>query len=41
MDLPGRFSDAWLALFPHSSEWPTADEVAMNLPDYNFVPEVF
>ena len=34
MDVPGRFSDALQCVVSTLLRWPTADEVAMNLPDY-------
>jgi len=33
MDLPGRFPDALPCVVSALQKWPTADEVAMNLPD--------
>jgi transglutaminase-like putative cysteine protease len=34
MDVPGRFADALPAVVSTLQKWPTADEIAANLPDY-------
>ena len=35
LDIPGRFSDALPCVVSALQRWPTADDVAMNLPDYS------